>query len=81
MSGKDAPDDLGFDDAGELVLQATVEVRQVSGIKSHEVQDGGVEVAKVVWMDRRLLAEFVGRRVPCRIQNPVPPATTTGQAR
>ena len=50
-SGQDAPEDLGLDHAGELLVEAAVEVGELERIQPHEVQDRGVQVADVMAVD------------------------------
>jgi hypothetical protein len=54
-SGQDAPEDLGLDHAGELLVEAAVEVGELERVETHEVQEGGVQVADVVAVDGNCL--------------------------
>src|SRR5213592_268178 len=56
----DFPDDFRFHDAREFLVQPAVEVGELSIIEAHEVQHRGVEVADVMFIGDRFVAEFVG---------------------
>ena len=43
-----ASDRFGRDDTGELLIQAAVEVRQPFMIKSHQMQNGGVQITRMM---------------------------------
>ena len=63
LSRNDILDHVRFLHAGQLVVQAAVEVRQPAVVQAHQVQDGGVQVADVAAVDDGLVAELVGLAV------------------
>lgn len=58
-SGDDPANRMRLDDAGELVVQSAVEIRQLLVIEAHEMKDGRVQIAQVTTIHCGRLAEFV----------------------
>ena len=54
-----AADRFGWNDAGEFLVQPTVEICQVVVLESHQVQNRRVKIAHVVAVDDRGVADFV----------------------
>ena len=48
-------DDLGLDHAGQLLIEAAVKIGQLPIIESHQVEDGCMQIAKMVPIDNRLM--------------------------
>src|SRR5688500_19672712 len=61
--GQNLANDVGFLDAGELVIEAAVEIGEFGVVEAQKVQNGGVEVADVVAVFDRFVAQLVGLAV------------------
>jgi hypothetical protein len=57
--------DLWFEDTGQLLVQAAVKASELAVIESHQVQNRRVQVANVVTIDDRFVAEFIRLAVRC----------------
>ena len=55
LHGHDALNRVGFDNAGQFLIQAAVEVGQLLVVEAHQVQNRGVQVADVMAIDDRLV--------------------------
>ena len=67
MSDYDAFYDFRLDDAGELLLETAVEIGELQGIKSHEMQNRRVQIADVMAVYDGFVSEFVCLAVRARL--------------